>query len=94
MGSTAEDTHKISGNKKKEVKECMSDEDVEEDDSQRRPKRFVAFVAHVQLLDGKKIERMHGRSKEEARMVDQILYASNDLVKEEPEAKELLNIHR
>lgn len=74
----------------KEVNSDLSDEDVDEDESERRPKRFE-FVAHVPLPDEKEIERMVVEKKKQELLSK---YASDDLVKEELEAKEMLNIHR
>lgn len=74
----------------REVNSDLSDEDVDEDESERRAKRFE-FVAHVPLPDEKEIERMVVEKKKLELLSK---YASEDLVKEELEAKEMLNIHR
>lgn len=64
--------------------------DVDGDEEERRPKRYE-FVAHVPLPDEKEIERMVVEKKKQELLSK---YASDDLVKEELEAKEMLNIHR
>lgn len=66
------------------------EDDVDEDEQERRPKRFE-FVAHVPLPDEKEIERMVVEKKKLELLSK---YASDDLVKEELEAKEMLNIRR
>jgi pre-mRNA-splicing factor ISY1 len=63
---------------------------VDEDEEVRQPKRFE-FVAHVPLPDEKEIERMVVEKKKQELLSK---YASEDLVSEEIEAKEMLNIHR
>lgn len=63
---------------------------VDEDEEVRQPKRFE-FVAHVPLPDEKEIERMVVEKKKQELLSK---YASEDLVGEEIEAKEMLNIHR
>jgi pre-mRNA-splicing factor ISY1 len=66
------------------------EDEVDEDEEERQPKRFE-FVAHVPLPDEKEIERMVVEKKKQELLSK---YASEDLVKEEQEAKEMLNIHR
>ncbi|CAM6014797.1 unnamed protein product [Sphagnum compactum] len=62
----------------------------EEEEEEQRPKHRE-FVAHVPLPDEKEIERMVLQKKKQELLSK---YASEDLVGEEAEAKELLNIHR
>lgn len=63
---------------------------IDEEEEEQRPKHRE-FVAHVPLPDEKEIERMVLQKKKQELLSK---YASEDLVGEEAEAKELLNIHR